>query len=77
MQISKDPKSAELQKALMSIDIELTPKEKDQATAVFAEVKKVQQNAAHAKTLEPLNLGRGFVDGCFDLCHAGHFNAIR
>lgn len=20
---------------------------------------------------------RGYVDGCFDLCHSGHFNAIR
>lgn len=20
---------------------------------------------------------RGYIDGCFDLCHTGHFNAIR
>lgn len=20
---------------------------------------------------------RGYVDGCYDLCHSGHFNAIR
>ena len=20
---------------------------------------------------------RGFIDGCYDLCHSGHFNAIR
>jgi hypothetical protein len=20
---------------------------------------------------------RGYLDGCFDLCHAGHYNAVR
>ncbi len=23
------------------------------------------------------NATRGFVDGCFDLMHSGHFNALR
>jgi cytidyltransferase-like protein len=22
-------------------------------------------------------LRRGYMDGCFDLCHAGHYNAVR
>ena len=22
-------------------------------------------------------LRRGYIDGCFDLCHAGHYNAVR
>lgn len=22
-------------------------------------------------------MDRGYIDGCYDLCHSGHFNAIR
>ena len=32
------------------------------------EVKKVQSD---------LREHRGYIDGCFDLCHAGHVNAVR
>jgi ethanolamine-phosphate cytidylyltransferase len=75
--ISKDPNAQELQKALMSIQLELSESETKQAQNIFAQIKSLQQDPEHIEYLKPLNLGRGFVDGCFDLCHAGHFNAIR
>ena len=37
----------------------------------------IDQNGTNWKKVSQVKRDRGYVDGCFDLCHSGHFNAIR
>ena len=53
----------------------LTADEDREATESFAALMaKVDGNS---KQPSDVKSDRGYFDGCFDLCHSGHFNAIR
>lgn len=51
----------------------LTPEEDKIARSSFDCLMAMANN----KQLSEVKAHRGYVDGCFDLCHVGHFNAIR
>lgn len=70
-------KKAELQAALSKIDFDLKEKEKTFANSIFKLIERVGREPSTIDEIKPIPLGRVFVDGCFDLCHCGHFNAIR
>ena len=51
--------------------------ELDLAEEIYMRLKKIEFNPEQGECLKPKPPSRCYVDGAFDLVHAGHFNAIR
>ena len=51
--------------------------ESDLAKEIFNRLKSINNHPSQAQCLKLEAPVKAYVDGCFDLVHAGHFNAIR
>ena len=55
----------------------ITPEEQAAAQEAFNELSAGLIADGGTRAPSQNKLERGYVDGCYDLCHSGHFNAIR
>ncbi len=56
----------------------MSPEEEKAALEAFEALVAVSpRDGAAKKKVSQDKQDRGYIDGCYDLCHSGHFNALR